>query len=192
MEYGSWLLAAACLSVLCAVASILLLVSSRMRMRREMAAGMCVRVTREGKEELRENLAGRFEALKKIYGALYFACDNFSRNSGKIAGTAEELYKDGSFSALCNDIVYVTNMCEGGAIYRMGQQYRLTPLELRTCCFIYWGFRWQQTCTVESLTENAYNVRCSRIRKKLSLGKDERIPDFIADYCRRNITLSGQ
>lgn len=192
MDCGFTLVAVACVSLLCAVASVCILVVSRMRVRKELAAGMSVRITPEGKEELAGSLAARFGALRKIYGTLYLTCDNFPRNMEKVAETAAELYEDGSLSALCNDIVQVTNMCEGGAIYRMGRQYRLTPVELRTCCFIYWGFRWQETCTAESLTENAYNVRCSRIRKKFSLGKDERIPDFIADYCRRNITLSGQ
>lgn len=192
MDNGFPLVVLACVSLLCAVVSICILVVSKMRMRKEMAAGMSVRITPERRVELRNGLAARFEALKKVYGTLYLTCDNFSRNSEKVVEAVAESYGDGSFSALCYDIVQVTNMCEGGAIYRMGQQYKLTPLELRTCCFIYWGFRWQETCTAESLTENAYNVRCSRIRKKLSLEKDARIPDFIADYCRRNITLSGQ
>lgn len=192
MDCGFWLVAVACAALLCAVVSLYITISGKVKMKREMAAGMSVRITPEGKEELAGSLAARFGALRKIYGTLYLTCDNFPRNMEKVAETAAELYEDGSLSALCNDIVQVTNMCEGGAIYRMGRQYRLTPVELRTCCFIYWGFRWQETCTAESLTENAYNVRCSRIRKKFSLGKDERIPDFIADYCRRNITLSGQ
>lgn len=192
MDCGFWLVAVACASLLCAAVSLYITISGKVKMKREMAGGMYVRITPEVREELGEELAARFEAIRKIYSTLYLTCDNFPRNREKLADAVAESFEDRSIFALCNDIVQVTNMCEGGAICRMGQEYRLTPLELRTCCFIYWGFRWQETCTVESLTENAYNVRCSRIRRKLYLEKDERIPDFIADYCRRNITLSGQ
>lgn len=166
------------------VIALVLLVRLKRRIGEGMENGMYVQVTPEMGNRLKEALSARFHVAKEIYQTLYMTCDNFPRNRERIGDALIETYSDGSIFGLCNDLVEVTNLCENGAIYRMGRQYKLTPLELRTCCFLYWEFKWQQACTVESLTENAYNVRCSRIRRKLLLEKDERIRDFIIRYCQ--------
>ena len=87
-------------------------------------------------------------------------------------------------------MAFSADLAVGGALSCMGAEYGLTDIEQRTCCFIYLGFTWQQTCTAELISENAYNVRCSRVRKKLGLDKDDRIRDFIAAYCSRYATAS--
>ena len=130
-----------------------------------------------------ESLQRRAEALKLFYEQMYYSCDNFSKYSGKLSGYFQENFQQGGIRDFTADIVYSTDLACHGAFSRMAMEYGLTELELRTCCFIHLGFTWQQTCAAELLTENAYSVRCSRIRKKLGLGKDERIPDFINRYC---------
>ena len=135
---------------------------------------------------IKKAVSARYDTLKKLYNLMYLVCDNFPRYSERISGFVAQAYSDGSFSALCSDIVHVTNLCEGGAIEKMTRQFKLTDIETRTCCFIYWGFKWQQTCLVENISENAYNVRCSRIRKKFNLAKEETVPAFIENFCRDN------
>ena len=129
-----------------------------------------------------ESLQKRADALKLFYEQMYYSCDNFSKYAGKLSGYFMENYPQGGIRDFTADIVYSTDLARNGAFSRMAMEYGLTDLELRTCCFIHLGFTWQQTCAAELLTENAYSVRCSRIRKKLGLGKDERIPDFINRY----------
>ena len=103
-----------------------------------------------------------------------------------------ESYQEGRFRDMAADLVYSVDLAQMGAFSAMGAEYGLTDVELRTCCFIYLGFTWQQACTAELISENAYNVRCSRVRKKLGLEKDDKIRDFIAAYCNRHATASGQ
>ena len=135
---------------------------------------------------IKEAVSKRYDTLKGFYQLMYLICDNFPKHSEKLAGFAEQALSNGSLSDLCSDIVHVTNMSEGGAIEKMSKEFKLTEVETRTCCFIYWGFKWQQTCLVENLTENAYNVRCSRLRRKFNLSKEETVPAFIEKYCRDN------
>ena len=135
---------------------------------------------------IKGSVAGRYETLKRFYHLLYLVCDNFPKYQDRIVQFVSLAHSDGSVSNLCSDIVHVTKLCEGGSIEKLAQQYKLTDVETRTCCFIYWGFKWQQTCLVENLTENAYNVRCYRIRKKFNLAKEETVPAFIEKFCRDN------
>ena len=132
---------------------------------------------------MEEALQKRAEALKQFYEQMYYSCDNFPKYAGKLSGYFQENYPQGGIRDFTADIVYSTDLVRQGALSRMAMEYRLTDLELRTCCFLHLGFTWQQTCAAELLTENAYSVRCSRIRKKLKLGKDEKMPDFINRYC---------
>lgn len=129
-----------------------------------------------------ESLQKRADALKLFYEQMYYSCDNFAKYAGKLQEYFQENYPQGGMRDFTADIVYSVDAVKSGALSRMAVEYGLTDLELRTCCFIHLGFTWQQTCAAELLTENAYNVRCSRIRKKLRLDKDERIPDFLNRY----------
>ncbi len=129
--------------------------------------------------------------LRELLDLIYATCDNFKRNQTTITDKIAQLFEAGAFQALCANVVHLANIAENGALYTMAEKHSLTELELRTCCFIHLGFRWQEICTAESLSENAYNVRCSRIRKKLGLSKDEKIPAFISEYCK-NINSSEQ
>lgn len=135
---------------------------------------------------IKDAVSKKYNILKIGYKLLYNVCDNFPKHSEKLGKLTARAYLSGATSDLCCDIVFVTNMCEGGAINKLALQYRLTEQETRTCCFIYWDFRWQETCLVENISENAYNVRCSRIRKKFNLTKEETIPAFIGNFCRDN------
>ena len=135
---------------------------------------------------IKEAVSKRYDTLKGFYQLMYLVCDNLPKHSDKLCRFAAQTLSNGALSDLCSDIVHVTNMCEDGAISRMAKEFKLTEIETRTCCFIYWGFQWQQTCLVENLTENAYNVRCSGIRKKFNLTKEETVPAFIEKYCRDN------
>ncbi len=139
--------------------------------------------------DLKISLTKRFNLLKGLYQLIYFVCDNFPRHSGKIARFVEREYSNGSLSSLCSDIIHATDMCEGGAITKMAVKYKLTQLETRTCCFLYWGFKWQHASIIENITENAYNVRCYRIRKKLNIAKGESISSFVLDFCSSNSSV---
>ena len=135
-------------------------------------------------------LSSRADALKVFYEKVYYSCDNFPKYAGKLSGYFSQGYEDGAFSDFMADIVMCVNLAEGGALKRMAREFSLTDVDLKTCCYIYLGFTWQQACTAELISENAYNVRCSRIRRKLGLEKDETISGFIAEYCRKHSSLS--
>lgn len=155
--------------------------------------GVIMEVAPSVRESVQESVRRSVDAQKEIMHITYYSCDNFQKYQGRISEKMEELYSSGTLQGLCGNIVLLANLAENGALYRLAKEYRLSDLELRTCCFIHMGFKWQQTCTADSLTENAYNVRCSRIRKKFSLAKEERIPVFLEEYCRRyNSSSSGQ
>lgn len=172
--------------ILCCIIALLILVVIFMAMRIRVLNRFINSRLGTSSEVIKESVAPRYETLKKFYQLLYLVCDNFPKHSDKIARFVADAYSDSSVSNLCSDIVHVTNLCEGGAINKMAQQFNLTEIETKTCCFIYWGFKWQQTCLVENITENAYNVRCSRIRKKFNLSKEETVPAFIEKFCRDN------
>lgn len=155
-------------------------------------SGVLVEVAPGCRESVKEVVERCVEVRKELMELTYYCCDNFQKYQERISGKMEELYNNGGLQNLCADIVYLANLAENGALYRMAAEYRLTDLELRTCCFIHMGFKWQQICTADTLTGNAYNVRCSRIRKKFSLAKEERIPDFIEEYCKRSISSSSE
>jgi len=146
--------------------------------------GILLEVAPGRRESVKGTVLQCVQAQKELMNLAYYTCDNFLKYQEKISGKMEELYGCGILQNLCGDIVYLANLAENGALYRLAEEYRLSELELRTCCFIHLGFKWQETCTADSLTENAYNVRCSRIRKKFSLAKEERIPDFLEEYCK--------
>ena len=171
---------------LCGIVAVLLLVVILMAMRLRVLNRFIESRHKTPLPEIKAAATRKYDMLKGFYQLLYLVCDNFPKHSGKLASFAAQAYSSGSTSDLCADIVYVTNMCEGGAIDKMAGKFKLTDIETRTCCFIYWGFKWQQTCLVENLTENAYNVRCSRIRKKFNLSKEETIPAFVENFCRDN------
>ena len=139
-----------------------------------------------------EALMLRVRSLQEFYEQVYYSCDNFPKYAGKLSGYFSETYKEGKLRNLTADLAFSADLAEGGAFSAMKTEYGLTDVELRTCCFIYLGFTWQQACTAELISENAYNVRCSRVRKKLSLEKDDRIRDFIAAYCNSHAIASGQ
>ena len=176
-------------TAVCAVAavSMVLVLVCRIRneRRRLKSLGMTVRLTPSSARRMEDALLRRAEALKLFYGQMYYSCDNFPKYAGKLSGYFQENYPNGGIGDFAADIVYAVDVARHGAFSRMALQYGLTDLELRTCCFIHLGFSWQQTCAAELLTENAYSVRCSRIRKKFGLGKEEKIPDFIAKYCAK-------
>ena len=154
--------------------------------------GMEVRMSPSVRDAVNEALNLRARSLQEFYGQIYFSCDNFPKYAGKLSGYMSESYQEGKFRDLAADLVYSVDLAQMGAFSAMGAEYGLTDVELRTCCFIYLGFTWQQACTAELISENAYNVRCSRVRKKLGLEKDDRIRDFIAAYCSSHATASGQ
>ena len=147
--------------------------------------GVLVEVAPGNRAAVKESVLQCAEAKKGIMDLTYYSCDNFKKYQSKVSEKMEELYSSGALQNLCSDVVYLANLAENGVFYKLAKEYRLTELELRTCCFIYLGFKWQHTCTADSLTENAYNVRCSRIRKKFSLTKEERIPDFLEKWCKK-------
>ena len=138
-------------------------------------------------QDIREGV----KALAVLMNMSYYACDNFSRHKEQLVENFSELYSNGSLQTLCKNVVYLANIAGNGAFYKLAAEYRLSDIELETCCFIYFGFRWQETCTAVSITENAYNVRCSRIRKKFGMDKDDRIPDFLENWCRNSNTNSS-
>ena len=152
--------------------------------------GMRVHMAPSALAQLRESVKVRAKALQELYEQVYYSCDNFPKYAGKLSGYLSESYHEGRLRDLAADLAFSADLAEGGALSRMGAEYGLTDIEQRTCCFIYLGFTWQQTCTAELISENAYNVRCSRVRKKLGLDKDDRIKDFIAAYCSRYATAS--
>ena len=178
-------------SLAVAFIAIVMYVRLRRRVNRALKQEISVRVLPKVMEEMKEMTYRRFALLHNIYGMLLYTCNNSPKQINELAEYLVEEYKEGRISSLSNDIVYSLNLCEGGALFRMAQEYRLTDIELRTCCYIHVGFKWQQTCTAENITENAYNVRCSRIRKKLRMEREERIPEFIEDYCRAHANFSG-
>lgn len=153
--------------------------------------GMRVHMAPSALVRLRESVKVRAKALQELYEQVYYSCDNFPKHAGKLSGYLSESYREGKLRDLAADLAFSADLAEGGALSRMGAEYGLTDIEQRTCCFIYLGFTWQQTCTAELISENAYNVRCSRVRKKLGLDKDDRIRDFIAAYCSSHSTASG-
>ena len=152
--------------------------------------GMQVHMAPSALAQLRESVKVRAKAFQELYEQVYYSCDNFPKYAGKLSGYLSESYHEGRLRNLAADLAFSADLAEGGALSRMGAEYGLTDIEQRTCCFIYLGFTWQQTCTAELISENAYNVRCSRVRKKLGLDKDDRIRDFIAAYCSRYATAS--
>lgn len=155
--------------------------------------GLLVEVAPWNRDAVKEEILQSIEAQKGLMDIIYYSCDNFQKYQGRIAEYMEEMYNCGILGKLCANIVYLANMAENGAFYSLAREYKLSELELRTCCFIYFGFKWQHTCTADSLTENAYSVRCSRIRKKFSLAKEERIPDFLENWCNsQRSSSSGQ
>lgn len=142
--------------------------------------------------DVKGQVASRADALKAFYELVYYSCDNFPKYADKLSGYLSQGYEDGSFGNFMADIVPAVNLAEKGAIDRMAEEFALTDLDIRTCCYIHLGFTWQQACTAERISENAYNVRCSRIRKKLGLDKDETISGFMAAYCLKYSNPSGQ
>lgn len=176
--------AAVCAAV--AVVMVVVLVYRVWRERKRLSSlGMAVKLTPSVAKGVESALHRRAEALKVFYEQMYYSCDNFPKYAGRLSGYFLENYPNGGIGDFAADIVYSVDVARQGAFSRMALQYGLTDLELRTCCFIHLGFSWQQTCAAELLTENAYSVRCSRIRKKFGLGKEEKIPDFIAKYCAK-------
>ena len=140
---------------------------------------------------LNDALKVRARSLQEFYEQIYSTCDNFPKYAGKLSGYMSESFQEGKFKDMAADLIYSVDLAQMGAFAAMGVEYGLTEVELRTCCFIYLGFTWQQACTAELISENAYNVRCSRVRRKLGLEKDDKIRDFIAAYCNRHATVSG-
>lgn len=140
----------------------------------------------QGREDvIRKRIRGNADTIAKLMDIAYYSCDNFQKYQGAISEKFAKLYGSGALQELSSNIVYMANAAENGAFYALSTEYDLTELELRTCSFIYFGFKWQETCTADSLTENAYNVRCSRIRKKFGMAKEERIPVFLENWCRK-------
>lgn len=144
--------------------------------------GVYVKLSKQERRHLKESLEGRFAMVKDLTQSFYLSCDNFYRYKESIVRKLNILHKRGNVGDICKDIVAITNLCENGAFYAMAEKYRLTPGELKTCCYIYWGFKWQQTCTLEKISENAYFVKCSRIRRKFNLSKDDDILSFISNF----------
>ena len=139
---------------------------------------------------LKSQMQSRAKVLKEFYENVYYSCDNFPKYAGKLSGYLSKSFEDGSLKDFVADMVFVVNIAEGGAFEKMAKEYSLTESDVRTCCYIHLGFTWQQACTAEKITENAYNVRCSRVRKKLGLEREEKIADFVAHYCSRYSTVS--
>lgn len=151
--------------------------------------GICVRVSDKKSEELKMEMGERFELIKEITQIYYMNCDDFFMHRESIARALDMIAKEKGIGALCKDIVTVSNICEGGAIDALTAQFNLSPGETRVCCFLYWGFKWQQTCTIEGISENAYFIKCSRIRKKLGLTKEEDIPTFLNSFMHSFVRL---
>ena len=156
--------------------------------------GVYMQISPSQKECIAESVKKEIEACRELMHMAYYTCDNFPKYKEKIAETVAGMYESRMMHNLCGNIVILANLAEDGAFYKLAEEFKLSDLELRTCCFIHFGFKWQETCTADSLTENAYNVRCSRIRKKMGLAKEERIPDFLSNYCKLHtgISFSGQ
>jgi len=169
---------------LCSLATAGVSVYLLAKVRRRMChPGITFRVSPQLQPAIKEMVVKRFSLINNIYRHLYHTCNSYPKDKDRLADYLVEEFTTGGIRNLSNDIVYIADLGEGGRLSSMAREYRLSEAELRTCCYIHLGFKWQQTCTAENLTENAYNVRCSRIRKKLSMEKDERIPDFIKGYC---------
>ena len=176
--------------------------SRLIRCRKEMAArenlvgkyGVYMQISPLQREGIAESVRKEVEAWRELMQMTYYSCDNFPKYQEKIAETVAGMYEKHMMHNLCGNIVIMANLAEDGAFYKLAEEFKLSDLELRTCCFIHFGFKWQETCTADSLTENAYNVRCSRIRKKMGLAKEERIPDFLSNYCKLHtgVSFSGQ
>ena len=178
------------LSVSLAIVAIFMYVRLRRRVKRLLSEGVLLGIGPKERETLKEITYRRFAIMHNMYEMLFLTCGNSPKYNGKLADYLAQEYTSGRVGALSEDIVYSLNLCEGGALFKMAQEYGLTDIELRTCCYIHAGFKWQQTCTAENLTENAYSVRCSRIRKKLRMEKDEKLPDFIRNYCNQHSNSS--
>lgn len=136
-------------------------------------------------DQARECVQREVEAQRELMELMYFTCDNFQKHQQSIAEKIAGMYGNGTLQGVCANIVNQANLAENGALYKLAKEYSLTDNELRVCCYIHLGFKWQEICTADTITENAYSVRCSRIRKKLGLSKDERIPVFISEYCNK-------
>lgn len=156
--------------------------------------GVYMEVSPLQKESIAQSVKNEVEACRELMQMTYMSCDNFPKYKDNIAETVANMYQKRQLHSLCGNIVILANLAEDGAFYKLAEEFKLSELELRTCCFIHLGFKWQETCTADSLTENAYSVRCSRIRKKMGLAKEERIPDFLENYCRLHtgVSFSGQ
>ena len=157
--------------------------------------GVLVEVAPHEKERIREYARDNAATIALLLNTAYYSCDNFGKHDSRISEQFASLYANGGLQGLAENIVTLANMAENGAFYRLAADFALTELELRTCCFIYFGFRWQEICTADSLSENAYSVRCSRIRKKLGMAKEDKIPSFLDEYCRKfeeGASSSGQ
>ncbi len=193
MQGGVVFVAVAAVVSVMAVSIFVVLLRRIMGERKRLAAGeVIVKASPLSAMQMNQALERRVEALKLFYEQMYYTCDNFPKYAGKMQDYFVENYHNGGIRDFAADIVYATDVARNGAITRMAMEYGLTDLETRTCCFLYLGFTWQQTCAAELLTENAYSVRCSRIRKKLRLEKDDRIPDFIKRYCAAHSIPSAQ
>ena len=178
------------LSLAVAIVASIMYIRLRRRVKRLLSEGVFLGIGPKERETLKEITYRRFAIVHNMYEMLFLTCGNSPKYNGKLADYLAQEYTSGRVGALSEDIVYSLNLCEGGALYKMASEYGLTDLELRTCCYIHAGFKWQQTCTAENLTENAYSVRCSRIRKKLRMEKDEKIPEFIRNYCKQHSNSS--
>ncbi|MBR4882285.1 MAG: hypothetical protein IKU18_00240 [Bacteroidales bacterium] len=152
--------------------------------------GVYIEVSPLQKESVADSVRKEVEACRELMHMTYMSCDNFAKYQGNIAETVAGMYENRLLHSLCGNIVIMANLAEDGAFYKLAEEFKLSELELRTCCFIHFGFKWQETCTADTLTENAYSVRCSRIRKKMGLAKEERIPDFLANYCKLHTGVS--
>lgn len=155
--------------------------------------GVYLEVLQQEQEKIRESIKSNGSTVAALMNAAYYSCDNFPKYQANVTEKFAGLYESGALQGLTDNIVCMANLAENGAFYKLSEDFGLTELELRTCCFIYFGFKWQETCTADSLTENAYNVRCSRIRKKLGMEKDMKIPEFLENWCSAcRISSSGQ
>lgn len=177
-------------SLLLAVIAIFMYVRLRRRVAQTLSQGVYITIGPKERELVRQITYKRFAVLHNMYEMLYLTCGNSPKYNNKLADYLAREYTSGRMGVLSDDIVYSLNLCEGGALFKMAKEYGLTDIELKTCCYIHAGFKWQQTCTAENLTENAYSVRCSRIRKKLCMEKDEKLPEFIRNYCKQNSNSS--
>ena len=157
--------------------------------------GVLVDVAPHEKERMGKCARGNAATIASLLNTAYYSCDNFGKYDNRISEQFASLYVNGGLQGLTETIVTLANIAADGALYRLASDFSLTELELRTCCFIYLGFKWQEICTADSISENAYNVRCSRIRKKLGMAKEDKIPSFLDEYCRKfeeGASSSGQ